>query len=269
MTYEAFETSQQSGRPVELYEFRYDNQVLRYTSGDTEVFVAGNRYQPAQLSRSQVVQTSDLTQSDLTIECDRDFPPAAIFEPVPPSSVVQLKIRRFHRDDLVKGVTLWQGRVTDVEFSGGAAKLKCESFYTKLQRIGLRRPYSKTCPYSLYGRGCNLSEASFQTSHTVVSADGASVSVGSLSGSQYAGGKFLLEFAPGRFARRAILAHSGGDIQLSYGVPELLPGQTVLLSPGCDRTMAVCDSVFSNSDNFGGSPDIVTKNPFDSSASIF
>ena len=54
MTYTTLETSAQSGRPVELYEFINGATAYRYTSADGDVVYGGNTYTAAPIARGAV-----------------------------------------------------------------------------------------------------------------------------------------------------------------------------------------------------------------------
>ena len=68
---------------------------------------------------------------------------------------------------------------------------------------------------------------------------------------------------------RAILTHTGDDIEIDLGIPGLAVGNVLQTLPGCDRTINTCINKFNNVDNYGGFPYIPIKNPMGGAAPIF
>ena len=74
--------------------------------------------------------------------------------------------------------------------------------------------------------------------------------------------------SPGQFDRRAIRSQTGAVVAVAFPLPGLAATDTVNLYPGCDHTLATCESKFSNRLNYGGMPYFPDKNPF-SGTSIY
>ena len=73
MTYATIETSAQSGRPVELYDFSIGSAHYRYTSSDGDVSYGGNTYAAVPIARSAVEATNETARLALNITCDRSL----------------------------------------------------------------------------------------------------------------------------------------------------------------------------------------------------
>ncbi len=264
MTYSAIESSAQSGRPVELYEFRNGTEYFRYTSADGDVVYGGNTYTAAPISRGTVEATSETARLALEITCARDLPVLDLFALSPPEEVVAVTLRRLHAGD-GEAITLWLGRVLNVTLNVGAAEIHCESVYTSLKRIGLRRMYQRPCPHVLYGAGCGLSRATWKAVKTVSVVSGPNITLGSMGSyadGYFAGGYFEWERSAGLFERRAIIGQSGAVVTIGFVIPGLAASDSVNIYPGCDHSIATCASKFSNSLNYGGIPHFTGKNPF-------
>ena len=78
MTYSAFDKSSANGQPVELLEIQYgedDSQIVRTTSGDRDVTVAGKLYRAFTTSRDSFEDEGNPDDSkQLTIKVPRDHP---------------------------------------------------------------------------------------------------------------------------------------------------------------------------------------------------
>ena len=264
MTYATIETSAQSGRPVELYDFSIGSAHYRYTSSDGDVSYGGNTYAAVPVARSAVEATNENARLALNITCDRSLGVLALFSTMPPEEIVAVTVRRLHAGD-GEAVTMWIGRVLNVTWNPSSASIHCESVYTSLKRNGLRRIYQKACPHVLYGVCCTLDRGDFVSVKTVSSVTGNSLviaSMGAFADGYFAGGYLEWERTAGVFDRRAIRSQVGGEVVISFQIPGLVATESVNLYPGCDHTLATCTSKFSNQLNYGGMPYFPDKNPF-------
>lgn len=81
-------------------------------------------------------------------------------------------------------------------------------------------------------------------------------------GMKLAGGFIEWTDAEGITDWRAITFHDGTQVTLMTHAPRLEVGMVVTAVEGCDRTITRCDEL-ENTDNFGGIPYFINKNPFD------
>lgn len=265
MTFAATETSIQAGRPVELYEFLDGATAYRYTSADGDVVYGGNTYTAVPISRSAVEATSEVARLALNITCSRDLSILNLFALIPPSEIIAVTVRRLHSGD-GEAITLWMGRILDVAFNPASAEIHCESVYTSLKRVGLRRIYQKGCPHVLFEGECALNRATYASSKTISTVVGTAItlaSMGAFADGYFAGGYLEWESTTGYFERRAIRSQVGGLVTIGFPLPGLATSDTVTIYPGCDHTLATCIAKFANGLNYGGMPYWPTKNPFD------
>lgn len=265
MTYAAIETSVQSGRPVELYEFLNGATAYRYTSADGDVSYGGNTYSAVPIARGAIEATSETVRLALEITCARDLPVLDLFSLMPPSEIISVTVRRLHAGD-GEAITLWMGRILDVALNPASAEIHCESVYTSLKRVGLRRLYQKECPHVLFEGECALNRATFAASKTVSTTVGTAITLaamGAFADGYFAGGYLEWESTTGYFERRAIRSQVGGVVTIGFPLPGLAAADTVTIYPGCDHTLATCIAKFANGLNYGGMPYWPRKNPFD------
>lgn len=263
MSYATREASTDAGSPIELYEFRSGGTAWRYTSGAQDTTFGTDVYTAVPMKRGSIEQTGEIGRAGLRITLARDVAIAEAFIASPPSEVTLLTLYRQHRGD-AETVVIWMGRVLNAEWRGSELELNCEPVYTSLKRTGLRRLYQRNCPHVLYGTSCQASAVVHRVPGSVVSLTGVLLSVPAAAGfatGHFAGG-FATWAASGLTEKRMIVAHTADSVTLSAVPPGLAVGDTISLYPGCDRTLATCDTKFGNSANFGGFPFTPAKNPF-------
>lgn len=266
MTFEAYEDTVQGSRPVELYDFTYQGIHLRYTSADRDITIAGITYTAAPISRSAITDTTDIAKATLTLSCAPHFDVSELFSVAPPDDVVGLVVTRFQKDDPdVEMHPFWLGRVVNCAWPTGQSTLRCESVYTALKQPGLRRPYSKNCPYVVYGADCQANILTFQQSIVITNQVGNVINaatLGSHPDGWWAGGRAYWESSPGFFVKRGVKNHVGTQVELTHPMAGIPGGATVVFAPGCDHSFFTCGGKFSNAINYGGAPNMQQKNPF-------
>lgn len=259
MSYDSVESSAHGGQPVELYRFSSGLRTWLYTSADVAVVHLTETYEPYPLKRGPFRQTAELAKTGLENKTPRDTPFVTDMVASPLLDVVMLTIYRKHRSD-AEVLPFWRGRVEGVRFEGSESIISCKPLGTALKRIGLRRPAQRQCPHALYDLGCNLTEALFAETGSLLSHTGAAVTSGVFAGHAngwWVGGK--IDFSG---ARRFIVGHASDTITLTSAVPGLVQNAAFIVYPGCDHTPATCNGKFGNILNYGGAPAFPIKNPF-------
>lgn len=264
MTYDARETSTDTGRPVEVYTFARDYQRWRYTSADRDVTVDSQTFVARPISRTQIETTSEKSRLGLSLTVPRDLEVADMYRVAPPTLAITCLIQQYHQGD-AELATIWSGRILTVEWSGPSARIALEPIYTALRRNGLRRMYQRQCPHVLYGGQCKVNRESFRTDGVVDSVSGNVITVPQadvLASGYFSGGYIEWDVEIGIVERRFISDHTDAALTVSAAVGELAGGTDVRIYPGCDHTLTTCNSKFGNAVNYGGMPYIPTKNPF-------
>jgi hypothetical protein len=265
MTYLASETSIQDGSPCLLFAFSRYNVTTRYTTIAEEIEYNGYTYAPAVIKMSDISASNDFARDALKLTVPIDSTIAATYIGGVPDGITALTVFRAHTDD-TETVVAWSGRVSSIETSGQTMVITCESIYSALGRKMLRRQWTRQCPHPLFGKGCNLTRATFATtiSATSTSARGTIiVSAGASALTGLVGGTLM---GPDGF-RRTIIAHSGTSITLireNRALTALIAaGPTnVSVAPGCGRTLEAC-AAYGNRGNFGGWAGIPVDDPLE------
>lgn len=267
MTYDASEQSVQGGAPVELYQFSRNAKIWRFTSAEADVGDSTETWVSSPITRTAVETTTEQARNALTLTVPRDFDIADLFRIAPPTDVIALTVYRYHRGEEDDVAVIWIGRVLNVSFEGARAIITCEPVSASMKRQGLRRLYQKQCPHVLYQQGegqCNVDKEAHKIDTTVTAISGVTVTVAALLAKQYGGGWIQYEDADGNFERRFIRSFSGLVLTINFPFIGLAVTDPVTVFPGCNHTMAICDSEYANIDNYGGTmPYGPVKNPFD------
>ena len=269
MSFEDNELSVADALPIELYEIAYTGNYWYYTSGDADITLDGRLYKAIPITHGEIEPSVDIAKAGLEFTFPRDVPFGEVFRVQPPSEVVSftMKVQNY----LIPGefVVAWRGRVINVEWANTTwLKVTAENVFSSLQRPGLRRRYSITCPYALYGSQCKVSRDSFREITTVLGVSGTSLICAAAIGkvdNYYAGG-FLTytNGSGGNIEKRMIRSSIGssGTLLLQSLPVGVVGGTLASIYAGCDHLIATCDSKFNNKDNCGATPYIPLKNPF-------
>jgi uncharacterized phage protein (TIGR02218 family) len=266
MTFDAEEKSIESGQPVELYEFIIGATTFRYTSAEDIITFNSQQWLPRQISRNAPIQSTDERKGRLQVSLPSDDDVASRFIGIVPGELMTLTVTRTHRGDLTEGYVLWKGRVTGAVYLKDGAECQLEGLTTEaaFSRPIPRFKYQGLCNHVLYDTGCGLTASSFQYTGNVSAISGNIITVDGLfasKGAQWARGGYI-EFGTG-VDFRLVLAQPDDNCTLLLPFNDTgLVGQNVKVFAGCDHTLAVCLSKFSNVDNYGGFPYVPTKNPF-------
>lgn len=263
--YDVRERSEEDAEPVELYEFTVYNEEFLYNTSNDEQTVALKVYASEAMKRSKPDAGTEIPRQNISVNTRVDHPMTVFYDGTPPSTVVLLKIFRWHRGDVVPQ-PFWAGRVLNCAFKGEEAVFYCESIYTSLRRTGLRRLYGRGCPYELYGSECNVIEQNFRTPVTLTGVDGTLLTgtgFSSQADGKFVGGYLTWEPTPGIRHRRAIIAHAGNDATVTHAIKDIAINAVVNAHIGCAHDISDCNDTFANIENYGGLAPFMQKlNPF-------
>lgn len=276
--FDAFETSLRGGKPGHLFIFTRQSLAWRYASGDRDVVIGGNTYLAAPIERSEIKQTIEKPQDQITINFPYVRDPGATelpvtqplgdnWHPYVPSDVIGVICMAYHANDPdAQALVEWMGRVAQPKFTDGNLELTCKPTGStdRAQRKGPK--WQKACwktTYSTGPRGCNLVKADFQLAATVTAISGLSITAAEFGTAplNLAGGAFSWTRADGVVEQRPIMAHSGSTITLLYGGNDLAVGTACTALPDCARTWSACVAR-NNTINYGGAIYKPIKNPY-------
>lgn len=280
MAHTDFEISNEGGKPVALYEFQYGNTYWRYTTADEDILGIGldENDNPANWTalaiRDEGVRQGGSDQNDLQIDVASDMPIPALFRTGQPTGKVWLTVRRYHIGDPDEETPLqWKGTIVNSVFVDEATEtLRGRSLAGTYDRNGLRLTWSRMCPLTLYGHGCNRDGSNNKEdhayAHTIATVSGTGFTVDTYADpaeGSFSGGFIEWVRADGSFERRFIELANGNDFRIIGSTYGLDVATAVTLYPGCERNPPNCILFQGHVKNYGGIPHLPGKSPFDGS----
>lgn len=264
MTYDAREISNDSGRPVFFYEFRWGNSAWFYTSADRDLTLAAQVYSAVPITDGGIT-VGGSRPGDFQIDAVASLPVVQLFRGTPPSENVRVVALRKHADDLETTV-FFAGKINNVKLDGkGKATLLCAA--GKQRRGGLRLTWSRSCPHVLYDRQCRLLLANHAYAAVVQTVTGngfTAVAAPHATAGFFDGGIVSWDAdGLGTLERRAIERGTSTTDFLIFGRADgIAVGQAITLHPGCDHLPSTCNTKFNNIVNFGGIAQMPGESPY-------
>lgn len=272
MTIQTNELSVDDSRPIELVEIAYSGKTWYFTGSDADRELGGRTYRSIPLGHAVIEPSVDVDKAGLEFYFPPDVEFGEIFRIQPPSEVVSFRMMIQNYMNPSEFITAWRGRIINVDWQsdGNSEKLAVivENVYSSLQRLGLRRRYSITCPYALYGPQCRVPRDDFKETTPISGYAGLTVMAVAAIGkpdNYYAGGFMTYaNTASGNVEKRMIRASVGatGALILSASPIAIAAGILTNIYAGCDHLISTCDTRFNNAANSGATPHIPRKNPF-------
>lgn len=248
-------------RHVEIYDFARGADHWRYTEADRAIVVDAQTYAAAPgLKRERITQSAEENKSGLEITAPLSLDLLQLWRPYPPTERVTLLLRRVRKSDGAV-FSAWAGVISDIDEDDHAAKIRCQRHMAAMGGNGLRRNWQVACPLVLYR--CGVSQDAFRTDAVLANATATTISaaVFATKPDGYFTGGFV-RWAAGTFTEHRFIVGHVGDTLTLMTPAALATGAAVAVFPGCDHTLATCDSKFGNAVNNGGQHTIPTKNPF-------
>lgn len=268
MTFHESETGISTGQPVRLYLFELHGESLPirygYNSSDRDIVYEGVTYLGNKGIKDDGIRQTGQTSADvIKIDASANLDVAAMWRNAAPSAEVSLTIFDLHYPELLARVR-WVGNVSSVNWPRmDTCQITCQNIKASLEQTGLRLTWARGCSKTLYQ--CGVSAASFRVTRNVVAITGTTVEVDSIAGfleAHFIGGFIEWVTGVGFSERRGIETQTGNVLGLLDLPVGLTIGREISLYPGCNRTIATCDSKFSNLLNYGGSPYMPGSSPF-------
>lgn len=172
----------------------------------------------------------------------------------------QLSLWLVNWADVAERVLLRQGTLGEVTRADGAFRAEVRGPAQALETVR-GRVFTTTCDADFGDARCGVALAALARVATVVAVDGERLTVsgiGDVAGGVLSNGVAEMTSGADAGSRGAIVRHSlsGSDavLQLRTGFLAVDPGDTVKVTPGCDKRFATCLEKFANTANFRGFP---------------
>jgi uncharacterized phage protein (TIGR02218 family) len=267
-SYDAYETSTESSRPIEIYTFAVGSSTFRYTSAEDELTVNGDTYSPKPISRSNISRSSEDRNRTLDITLPGNDAFASQYKEIVPSSKATVTITRLQRDETPTfdtQVLIYKGEVKSVTFpdDGRTSQLHCQGIESALNQNIPRFKFSGQCNHVLYDSGCGVDPASFDFIGEATAVSGRVLTVNNAN--SQADGYWTAGYATpvGSNDFRLILGHTGNDLTLLLPFGSDVTGTNIQVFAGCDHVLTGdCAPKFDNALEFGGFAFVPLRNPF-------
>lgn len=265
MSFDSHEISIADGKPARLYLFERGALKWGYTSADRYIVYEGVTYRDVAISDDGIRQSGEASADAFTVTAPSSLEVAHQYRILPPSAEVFLTVFDLHFPELLARMR-WTGSLQGVGWpEPDRCEITCRSWLASLDETGLRQTYTRGCPHSLYDHRCSVNKDVFKVTAMLSAVTAVSVSAAVFDGfadGYFTGGFLEFELGSGEVERRGIETHAGAVLSLLDLAVDLAAGMTVSVYPGCNRTIAVCNSKFGNKDNYGGQPHQPGKSPF-------
>lgn len=263
---------------VDAYTFTLqDGTVLRYCSGDTDIFYNGDTYSGGG-EYGAIFNNGKKTALHWKTGLEVD---TLIFDVAPRDALIEgisffnaihqgffdgadLRLGRFYMSTYGNTsaglLTVFAGRVGSIDVGRIKATFTINA-YTELFNMQLpRNLFQASCLNTLYDTACTLNQASFVVNGTVSSSSTVSaINCGLSQGTGYFNqGKMKFTSGVNSGDWRTVKTYSNGSpsVIALYQPVGVAPsnGDTFIIYPGCDKTQSTCTNKFSNLANFRGQP---------------
>lgn len=242
--------------------------VVRYTSADTDLTYGGSLFSRFIIERSRTkvsvgveVDTLSMTISAAPTDLLNGAPwLAAVRNGALDGAALKLeKIFMPTWGDTSRGaISLFQGRVSDVELGRSAAAIVVKSELELLDTQLPRNFYQSSCLNTLFDNGCGRVKQAHAISGAVSSATTVQINSALAHGAGYFSlGTIRFTSGVNNGITRSVRAFASGAFTLALPlVTAPAPGDSFTAYPGCDKTKATCEgSKFGNNVvNFRGFP---------------
>lgn len=258
MSYDLDERSIDSGNPIELYLFTYNENTYSYTSGvKSYTYIEDGvsyEFNPDFIQRSDNLKlgNSNGTQETCTVTVARNNNVALLYQGAPPEQdSVRLRIYRVHGDISADYIKILDGVVSQVAFKDSTAEMTI-NIESVLKRNIPKGSLSYYCQNVLFDNKCCLDANNFGKKFHVDKIDHLTIRSQALAdeGDNY----YTDGFIKMGNAYRQIRSHIGNTIVIKYPIGAYDRAGSFVAYPGCNGLFSVCHNKFNNINNFSGVP---------------
>lgn len=253
-------------RPIWLYDFTIGATTHRLCANAGGYTYNGNTYITTPLVHSKIPISVSTNRANVNIELPASNTVARSLLGDLGIVDTELRILQGFRDDPAQEfVTMFVGRVANIEPTKTRIRMTIENEMTTLNRKAIPAVMQRPCRHVVYHGACGLTLASFQSAATATAYDGSVVTSADAAGQAndyYSGGVLTFNGTP-----QMVVKHKGNKLTMLGVVPGLEESiatngnAAIMLAPGCDLTRQTCKARFNNLDNYGGFP-WMGDNPF-------
>lgn len=276
------ETSAYLATPLRLFLFSMGTTTWRLVSGSSQILREPDAdFLPdAALEMGEIDQQMSEASPSVEIRISSTHPVAQQFLPFLPPEPIQVRVLRLnYKDAPGERVSEFVGEVVSASFSeaDGVCTLTCRMVAAAMSRMVPWCRHSSNCVNALYGAGCRVDPAAFETTTPLETGAGSSrigaaafataaVDHGATDPDVIAGwfrNGYVRHLASGEV--RTILGQEGADLILNAPFSRAGVGDPVQALAGCDGDRVTCRVKFNNLDRMLAFPWVPGRNPYSDS----
>jgi uncharacterized phage protein (TIGR02218 family) len=275
MSFDALEVSNQDGKPIAIYEFTQGSPPTNgrswlFNSSDRPIVIpdgpfAGQVAAPEAISDGGIQISGGSQENEATITLPLSNAVAQLFNGTPPSTQIDVTIRRMHYEDNESPI-YWIGFISSRKIpQEGQAQLMCNTLVATFTRAGLRLGYGRQCPHPLYApTTCRAVKVPVPCVITALTGNSVTAAgFGTMPDGKFNGGYFEWPIQGTLVETRAIDQHTGTTVTILGITDGLSVGMTITAFIGCGHDRPSCDGDHANLPNYGGFAHLPGKSPFD------
>ncbi len=267
-SFDVFESSVESSRPIEVYTISVGVDVYYYTSHSMDITIGSTVYEAIPISRSNVGQGAEERRRNVTVRMPSDNAFVERYIDVVPGQRATVTVVRLQRDETPTfntQVLVFKGSVASVQFidDGNQVEVITRSIEAATSRAIPRFTFMGMCNHVWADNGCKVNSTAFAIVGNCSAETGNIITITGANAQPdgYWKGGWCKPNAKSDF--RLILAHTGNNLTLLLPFSEPALSADVQVFPGCDHTLTGdCAIKFDNVLEFGGFAFVPTKNIF-------
>lgn len=273
------DTSAYRATPMRLFIFSMGTTTWRLASGTSQTYQGAEAdFLPdAALDMGEIDQQLAEASASVEIRISSAHPVAQQFVPFLPPEPIQVRVLRLnYRDAPGDRLAEFVGEVVSASFAeaDGVCTLTCRMVSAAMSRIVPWCRHSSNCANALYGPGCRVDPAAFQTTAPLDAGAGtAQISAGAFLTAAADHGATDPDVVAGWFRNgyvrhlatgevRTILGQDGASLILNAPFTRAANGDPVQALAGCDGDRVTCRVKFDNLDNMLAFPWVPGRNPY-------
>ena len=253
---------------IDLYKLTLQSSlILRWSGGDVGVSYGGNLFAKGPMIKRDKIklamglQTSTMALTLTSRGAADQVAGYELFDAINREMLsgadLELKVGYYlpGNPTILDAVTRFVGRLGTARMSAAGAKFQVVSPLILLDRAFPANTYTPYCSNSVYDGNCQLNRASFIMNAAVLfSSDGFSfTTTTAMAAGYYSYGDATFTSGANKGFSQKIKVNTGTTVTFTKAWPFIpQPGDTVVLSQGCDKTKATCNTKFGNLINFRG-----------------
>lgn len=242
---------------VELYEIKYNTEVLYLTSYITDIQIEDKVYKSAVMMREEF-RTEMNEKQDVVINIViREEAFQEIIGMDYPNYTIIIK-RYFPESGILK--TIFLGVVEGIGIKEKVMSVKARDMLSSFSKSVPTLVFSTSCNRTIYDPYCGLRKSDYKVEAVVTEANQGKNLISSVF-DNYDDGWFDYGFVEYDKWKRLISKHVADTLELHMPFPVSVQNRLVRVYPGCDLSAKTCKEKFNNIQNFLGFPYMPAKNP--------